>query len=160
MAAIEETKAEQPVDPQAPGGIGGIKGLEGLKIEIEKGGASQDTTKARKGRPSRAAAPPPPTPEEIKKELEPMIDMVIGMANSYFEGSGMTRLNPIQETLIKTGLMGVCLKYNMSLDEQPELLLAGGLLWVGAEKYTEYKRIKGTPKEQAPVVPIHAANQT
>ncbi len=64
------------------------------------------------------------------------------MANNLCTSNGLSPLNPLQITILKTGMVGTALKYNLRLDDQPELLLAGGALWIAADKYTELKRLR------------------
>ena len=70
------------------------------------------------------------------------------MANTFCISNSLSPLNLLQITILKTGLVGTALKYNLRLDDQPEILLAGGALWIAADKYTELKRLRKAKNDQ------------
>jgi hypothetical protein len=127
-------------------GNGKFEALKDFKLEIEQGG---EIPKAKKGRPkTEKAIPPGPSQEDIKREIEEIADVIISMANTMCTSNGLSPLNPLQITILKTGLVGTALKYNLRLDDQPELILAGGALWIAADKYSEFKKLRKARHDQ------------
>lgn len=115
--------------------------------KIEQGGT--EMPKGKKGRPTKEkAVPPGPSPEEIKREVEEIADVIISMTNTFCTTNGLSPLNPLQITILKTGLVGTAIKYNLRLDDQPELILAGGALWIAADKYSEFKKLRKARHDQ------------
>ncbi len=141
-----ETK-EAPADaPEGSNGKSKIEALKDFKLEIEQG---VEMPRAKKGRPkTEKAIPQGPSQEEIKKEIEEMADVIIGVTNTFCTSNGLSPLNPLQITILRTGLVGTALKYNLRLDDQPELILAGGALWIAADKYSELKKLRKARHDQ------------
>ena len=79
--------------------------------------------------------------------IEVEVDSLLMMADGYCEMKGLSPLTALQRTFLRTGLIGVCKKYDLSLnlDEYPEITLTGGVLWVIADKATE---LRNKQKEQ------------
>ena len=143
--------------PETPGTTeGGEKsGMEALKeIKIEVESKPQGISEKRKrGRPPKnPPASPQPSQDDLKKEVEDLSEMILGFADSFCQAQGLTALNPIQRLMIKTGLVGTAMKYNLNLADQPEIMLIGGIAWVGLEKYAEFKKLpkkaEGKEKEE------------
>lgn len=140
MAIVDGKETPSPTPgPEEKGG--GVEALKDFKIEIEQGHVEEPLRK--RGRPANKIIKP--SQEEVKKEVEGLADMLIGMTNTFCVSNGLAELNPLQVTLLRTGLVGTAIKYNIKLDDQPELLLAGGAIWILADKYSEFKKIP--PKE-------------
>ncbi len=135
---IEEPKQETKTDSK-------FEALKDLKIEIEQGG---EKLSGKKGRPTKEKIPVGPSQEDIKREIEEITDVIIGMTNTFCMSNGLSPLNPLQITILKTGLVGTALKYNLRLDDQPELILAGGALWIAADKYSELKKLRRAKHDQ------------
>lgn len=123
-----------------------FEALKDIKIEIEQGGTEKLSGK--KGRPAKEKIPAGPSQEEIKREIEEIADVIIGMTNTFCVSNGLSPLNPLQITILKTGLVGTALKHNLRLDDQPELILAGGALWIAADKYSELKKLRKAKNDQ------------
>jgi len=139
--AVEEPKEIKP-ESMADSKF---EALKDLKIEIEQGGTERQSSK--KGRPTKDKVPGP-SPDEIKKEVEEIADVIISMTNTFCTTNGLSPLNPLQITILKTGLVGTAIKYNLRLDDQPELILAGGALWIAADKYSELKKLRKEKNDQ------------
>ncbi len=90
--------------------------------------------------------PPPPDPQEIPPEQAARL--AIEQTNKLFVAQGLKPMNPIQEMLIETGIVGCAKKYGIkfSLDNYPELALAGGVVWTAADKLGELRAKRKTAK--------------
>lgn len=135
----QEVKTESRTDSK-------FEALKEFKLEIEQGGEIPKA--AKRGRPKTEKTIQVPSQEDIKREIEEIADVIISMTNTFCTSNGLSPLNPLQITVLKTGLVGTALKYNLRLDDQPELILAGGALWIAADKYSELKKLRKARHDQ------------
>ena len=73
--------------------------------------------------------------------------MVVDGANEWLKKNSLTPMNDLQGLLIKKGLGACLVKWNFSTKAAPEWILAGGVLWVIYDKYTERKKLLKEKKE-------------
>ncbi len=122
----------------------GVEALKGIEFEFSE---NEKTEKASPG-------DSPPIPAGSKEqEYSNFADEMLKMADDFCNQEGLKPMNPAQKMLIKMGTVGVCIKYNINLEnflkDYPEATLAGGVIWTGYDKVKELK----SRKEKAESVP-------
>lgn len=100
--------------------------------------------KKKRGRPKKIIENvEPQEKQEIPKvsieEAQNLTDQIISITNQMLINADLKPINPAQEMLIRLGLSGCIIKYGISLDQYPEILLAGGVAWCAWDKYNEYR---------------------
>lgn len=108
--------------------------LEDLRSQIDNGTFSKENkNEERRGVTSGPAD---------DKSQEELVDSILGMCDGFCISQGLTPINPAQKLLLRIGMIGTVKKYNLNLDEYPEITLIGGALWTIADKVSELKKIK------------------
>jgi len=126
------------------------KALEEMENNVKE--KSEKTEKAkRRGRPKKMEKEKEKeiSQEKIKQEISGICDMLVEMTNAELVKRGLLPINPVQSMMLKTGLVGCALKYNISLDEYPEFLLIGSCAWIGYDKYVEIRQKRGEKEDKA-----------
>jgi len=119
-----------------------------LGPETEEKPTLKSKKKGKRGRPKGSGLKKPVTTTVVnREEIENYAKMIIDIANNQLVSKDLEPMNSLQIMLIQTGLVGVATKYNVSLDEYPEIALGGGILWVGFDKITELKKKKISSKK-------------
>lgn len=132
-----EKPPEGPQGPQ-PGRLERLKSIEGGK---KKKTAKK---KARGGRPPKETREAEAVKDraEAEKAYTDFADSLITYGDKWCEDQGLTPLHPLQKVLIKGGLVGTCLKYNLNFDQYPEIQLLGGAGWAAMDKAKELRQVR------------------